>query len=278
MSKAAELTAKLESLTTDQPMTPAREGRASRPALPLKHHQVEAYQDELRRMGDMAAGGPRDLDGQRWKENMGGERALASKRAREIRKILNDQAPKKISGPRANEVYAVAKQLRDEVFKPNMLPAATARRAPAGSVGHIQRTEFTPAWNRAAVAFKRAIRALDPENPDPDLTNLERFRPTGDGPVGTAASYDADAVIPGNFAFGPAARENWEASGLGAPTADTALEQVKRREAAEASPAPRNGHPTKTPRAKRPASPAQLAALEKAHAARRAQRGEAPKD
>ena len=267
----AALVEQLESLTTDQPMTPAREGQTPRPTLPLKYHQVEAYTDELRRLGDFATGGPRDLDGQRWRENMGGDRTVATKRAREIRKILDTQAPKPITGPRANQVYGLVKALRDEVFRPALLPTATEHRVPSGTVGHLQRTVFTPGWNRAAVAFKRAIRALDPENPDPDLANIDRFRPRHDGPAG-AAIFDVDAVIPGNFAFGAAAKANWP---LGEPTADTALKQAER--AAE-SVTPTNGHtrrPRKAPREKRPASAAQLAALEKAHAARRAKRAAA---
>ena len=275
MSLAQTLTAQLEALTTDQPMTPAVEGQARRPALPLKHHHVEAYTEELRRLGDVAAGTPRDLDGQRWQESMGGDRALAKRRVRELRKILDTQAPKKITGPRANEVYALCQRLRDEVFQPAMLPAAVARRAPSGAVGHIQRTEFTPTWNRAAVAFKRAIRALDPENPDPDLANLERFRPSGEGLNG-AATFDTSAVIPGNFAFGARAKANWP---LGEPTVTTPLAQAQAREepvpvAADAGPtrADRGTRPTGASRAKRPASPAQLAALAKARERRAATR------
>lgn len=231
----------------------------AQPVNPLRHHQIVNYTEEARRLGAVLQ--KRDMDGTPGQGWITGDVSGASRRIREINTILTGQAPKRITGPRANQVHALATQVIQESIKPAMLPKSIMRRNPAGAVGQFQRSEMSPAFKRAALAVKRAIRAIDPENPDPDLTNLERFRPEG-SPVDGTASFMSDATIPGYHAMTPLAKANWP---LGEPTADTAQKQAARTRRAK--------NPT---RAKRPASPAQLAALEKAHAARRAQRGEAP--
>jgi hypothetical protein len=112
---------------------------------------------------------------------------------------------------------------------------------------------------------KRAIRALDPENPDPDLTNMERFRPEGGRADGTT-TFMPGATIPGFLAMTPAAKANWP---LGEPTVETPLKAARARERA----------PTSTPRAerpKRPISPAQRAHIDRLNAQRKAAREMAP--
>lgn len=195
----------LEATTSDQP------------TMPLKHHQITEYHEQLRRLG-----GSTDSAGE-W---AGLDPTTANRRVREIRKILADQAPKPITGPRANQVYRLLERVKTEIIQPAMLPQSVMRHSPAGSVGEFQRREGSPFYKRAALAFKRGVRGLDPDNADPDLTNLERQRPAGTGANGTSV-FMADAIIPGNFAFGPQAKVNWP---LGEPTADTALAQAKRRE------------------------------------------------
>lgn len=260
MSDANTLVAELEAATADQPK------------MPLRHHQITAYQDELRRLGHMTEN--RDIEGHKWAEPLGVDPTAANRRVREVRKILAEQAPKKISGPKANQVYALLNRVKTEVIQPTMLPQEVMRRSPTGAVGEYQRRECHPFYKRAALAVKRAIRGLDPENPDPDLTNLERFRPSNTGPNGTS-TFRTDAIIPGNFAFGAQAKANWP---LGEPTAETALAQVQQREAREANGHGRRTAKGKAKREKRPASPAQLAAIAKAQAALAAKRagGEAP--
>ena len=261
MSTPETVIAELEAATADQPK------------MPLRHHQIAAYEDELRRLGHMMEN--RDVEGHRWAEPSGMDPTMANRRVREIRKILAEQAPKPLQGDRGNRAYALAQRVQHEVIEPGLMPQAVARRNPAGAVGHYQRTEGSKLFKRGALAFKRAVRALDPENPDPDIANLERFRTAGTEPNGVS-TFSVNATIPGSFAFGPAAKANWP---LGAPTVETALGQVQRREQAT------NGHgrrkPKKAPREKRPASPAQLAGLLKAQAALRAKRaaarGEAPR-
>jgi len=206
--------AELESLTQDQPDNP------------LRPNQIEEYHGELRRLGAMADG--RDVDGnpQHW---IPGDRGLARRRVREIQEALDRQAPKKVSGERANAIHKKAGEVLD-VLRGAMLPKSTMRRNPAGAVGHVLRNEFSPEFKRAAKTWKRAMRALDPTNNDPDFTNLERFRSEGAGD-GTS-SVMVDAQIPGLFALSNRAKHNWP---LGEATADTALKQAQRQEGARAA-------------------------------------------
>jgi hypothetical protein len=234
------------------------------PINPLRHHQVREYRDEVRRIGGIIE--QRDMDGTPGQNWIGGDTSKASRRVRQIKDILTNQAPRKLTGERANRAHALATEIIKDAITPAMLTRAIMRRNPAGAVGEYRRREGTAAFKRAALTVKRAIRALDPENDDPDLTNLERFRPEGSATDGTS-TFMADATIPGFLAMSPKAKENWP---LGEPTADTALKQVVR--------AATNGTKTKPIRAKRPASPAQLAHMARLHAAQAAKRGEAPKE
>ena len=234
------------------------------PVNPLRHHQVQSYTEEMRRLGGIVE--QRDADGRPGQSWIGGDPSKAARRVRQIHDILDTQAPRKLTGTDVNRAHMLATTIIQDTLQPAMLTRAIMRRNPAGAVGAYRRREGTAAFKRAALAVKRAIRAIDPENDDPDLTNLERFRPEGSATDGTS-TFMADATIPGFLAMTPTAKANWP---LGEPTADTALKQAAR--VAAATP------PTRASRPKRPASPAQLAALAKAHAARRAQRGEAPGD
>ena len=236
------------------------------PANPLRHHQVETYTQEAKRLGGIIR--QQDVDGRPGQAWIGGDAALAHRRVRAINKILVEQAPKRLTGDRVNRAHALATQVIQDTIRPAMLPRSVMRRNPAGAVGAFRRTEASAGFKRAALAVKRAIRAIDPENPDPDLTNLERFRPEG-SPLDGTSSFMADATIPGFLAMSTAAKANWP---LGEPTVATALQQVARREARES-----NGHTKKTKavRAKRPATPAQLAALARAQAALRVKRAAA---
>jgi hypothetical protein len=134
-------------------------------------------------------------------------------------------------------------------------------RNPSRAVGHYMRHENSPRVKDAILTWKRAVRSLAPDDPDPDLTNVESFRPDGSRSDGTA-TFMGDAMIPGFLAMTPQAKQNWP---LGEPTVDTAVAQA-RRAAKRAG----HGHSAKPVKVKRPATPAQLAALERANAAKRA--------
>ena len=234
------------------------------PVNPLRPVQIRGYQDELAQLQPMMQGV--DMDGQP-QAFMGAAKGAAIRRAGQVRKILAEQAPKQITGERASRVHARVKEIIDTVIKPAMLPRSAFRRNPPGAVGHLLRTEMHPVFKDAVLTTKRAMRALDPDNADPDYTNMERFRPEGLNPDGTS-TFMADAQIRGVFGMTPAARSNWP---LGEPTADTSLEQVRRREAAEGDagrPATaRAPKPPKVEKPKRAMSQAQKDALARGRAA-----------
>lgn len=224
------------------------------PKMPLRPPQIAEYHSELERLGVMVEG--RDQDGvpRDWLKGASG---AARRRAQQISKVLVEQAPRQVTGERASRVHRLSTQVLTEVIKPALLPRSSMRRNPPGAVGHVLRTEFQPVFKDAVLAVKRALWALDPDNRDPDYTNIERFRLEGTGEE--TSTFMAGAQIPGHLAFGSTAKANWP---LGEPTADTALKQAKRQ----------NGK-MKPARAPRVVTQAQLDALARARAARAAAKG-----
>ena len=188
------------------------------PHNPLRHNQIRAYEAERSRLQTMRDAPP-------WVS--GGARADAAKSLRRVEKTLADQAPKRIDEPdRRDRVAKLTEEVIKDVVQPAMLTHAEMRRNPAGAVDAFMRRENHPVVKDAILAVKRAMRGLNPDHDGIDYTNMERFRRSGINPDGVA-TYMADAQLPGNFAFGPLAKENWP---FGDPQVDTALKQVQRRE------------------------------------------------
>ena len=217
---------------------------ADQPAMPLRPQQIQDWQDEQVRLDAIVTGPP-------W---ISGDRGKALQRKRKIDQLLEQQAPRSVTGERANRIKRLADEVVSRVIAPALQPAVHPLRRPVKAIGHVLKVEWGKAVKDATLTWKRAMRALDPMNDDPDFTNIEQFRPQPAGPSG-AASFDVDSNHPGNFAMSPQAKANWPAA-LAEPQ-NTALGQVQQREA-------------RGRREKRPATPAQLAALARAHAARRA--------
>ena len=187
---------------------------SDQPDNPWRPEQTRGYQEERQRIADFVNSPP----------YIPGNRATATGRLRALDKMIADQAPRKIEEPmRANEVHGLAKEIIETVIKPGMLPRSHMRRNPAGALGHFQRVENSKPFKRAQRMVKRALWALDPDNTDPDHTNLEKYRAEGAGEA--TASFMPGAQIPGSFAMSPQAKANWP---LGEPTDDTVLKQAKR--------------------------------------------------
>lgn len=178
------------------------------PAAPLRPAQVSATQEEITR-----------IEGNR---QNGYERSGATfETLRRLRDRLDKQAPKRIEEPaRRDEVSRLAKAVLTETIIPSLQPKEIMRRNPSGAVGRYQRTEASRGVKRTILTWKRAMRALDPENADPDYTNVEAYRPELAGLAGAAPTFMADAQIPGAFAMTPAAKQNWP---LGDPQVHTAV-------------------------------------------------------
>lgn len=189
------------------------------PENPLRANQVEEYRGEQERLTSI-------VKAPAWQT--GADRGSAQKRVKQINKVLEDGAPKPLDKYRQDKVATLAKEALDEI-RSAMLPQSTMRRNPAGAVDYFRRNEGSKAIKDKIMTWRRAMRALDPDNTDQDYTNIERFRPTGLPDDGTS-TFSADAQIPGKFAQSPLAKENWP---LGEPKVDTAIKQVQKREMSE---------------------------------------------
>jgi hypothetical protein len=189
------------------------------PENPLRPNQVEEFKEERERLQSI-------VKAPAWQT--GADRGSAQKRFRQIDKYLEQGAPKPLDQYRRDKVNTLAKEALNEI-RDAMLPQSAMRRNPAGAVDHYRRNEGSKEVKEKILTWKRAMRALDPDNTDQDYTNIERFRPQGTPNDGTS-TFVADAQIPGKFAQSPLAKENWP---LGEPKVDTAVAQVKRREMSE---------------------------------------------
>lgn len=214
---------------------------ADQPENALRPSQVQGYQDELAQLGGMAQG--RDVDGAP-RDFLQSARGGALRRAKQVRTILDTQAAKRVTGERANRIHAGVKDVIETLIRPAMLPRSAMRRNVPGAVGHLLRTEFNPQFKDAILTVKRGLRALDPDNADPDFTNMERFRPEGLNPDGTS-TFAADAQIPGFLALTPLGKAN---TPFQEPTIDTPLKAARRREAARPARPARPAPPVKRPR------------------------------
>lgn len=207
MSK--ETVAKLEQLLHDQPENP------------LRQNQVEAFQEEKQRLESI-------VKAPSWQT--GADRGAATKRFRQIDKYIREQAPKEMDASRKDSVAKLAGELLGQI-RDVMLPRSVMRRNPAGAVDQFRRGEGSVGAKKAIMTWKRAMRALEPQNTDRDYTNLEKYRPEGTG-EGTA-TFMPGAQIPGTFAMTPAAKDNWP---LGEPTVVTPLKQAQAAEVAPKKP------------------------------------------
>ncbi len=203
----SKVVSELKELLKDQPVNP------------LRANQVEEFKNERERLQSI-------VKAPAWQT--GADRGAAQKRFKAIDKTLAEGAPKGLDKFRQDKVAVLAKEALDEI-KAAMLPQATMRRNPAGAVDHFRRNEGSKEVKDKIITWKRAMRALDPDNTDQDYTNLERYRPSGTPEDGTS-SFSANAQIPGKFTQSALAKENWP---LGEPTVETAVAQVKRREMSE---------------------------------------------
>ena len=193
---------KLEHLLHDQPLNPLR------PA------QVESYREELDRCESIANAPP----------YIQADRANASMRCRQLRRMLDKQAPKPIEGEFArSEVNRLTNEVMDTIIRPAMLSRSIMRRNPQGAATTFLRREGSRPVKRAILTWKRARFALDPNTDNMDHANAELYRPEGTGPDGNS-TFMTDAQIPGHMAMSPLAKENWP---LGEPTAKTAVSHIK---------------------------------------------------
>ena len=208
------------------------------PANPLRYHQVQEYTQEKDRLEGIATGPA-------WVT--GANRGKAAQQARQLNKMVDAQITKPVQGEKKDQIAQLADEVMEGVIRPALVPREDMRRNPAGSVGRFMRVENAKPIKQAVQQWKRAQLVLEPGNEDPDLANVERFRPERIHDTGGVATFMPGAQIPGNFAMTAKAKENWP---LGEPTVETPLKTAQKRER----------------------TPAQVAALARAQAAAKAKR------
>lgn len=148
------------------------------------------------------------------------DRAEVSKRIRRLQSSLSTQSPPELSGSQRDELYKQGKELESK-FTAGMLSAEEMRKNPAGAVGHHMRWEKA---NKADILrWKNIQQMLDPTSDDPDLSNIERVRPTG-----AMDRMRTDAQIPGHMTYGNIPQENWDMAFNGNGPQNTALQQAQR--------------------------------------------------
>jgi hypothetical protein len=155
-----------------------------------------------------------------------GRAQLARYRSHLKHDLQQNSPPADVSGETkdaiARETDVLASKIRE-----GMLTQEEMRRNPSGAIGRHMRWERT--HKADILAWKNLRRALEPDNDDPDLANIERLRPSAVVP-GAAPTFMADAQIPGVFAMSSQAKANWP---LGDPKVETPLSQAERRELEE---------------------------------------------
>jgi hypothetical protein len=192
------------------------------PHMPLKPHQVENLREERDRLEEA-------VNAPKWVENV--RRGDAAKMLKKVDKTLNEQSPKPLTGEKKDRVARLAREVEDHI-RSTMQSDVVMRRNPSGSVGRYQRGEGSAATKSAILTWRRALRALDPANTDPDYTSIERLRPTGLNVNGTS-TFMADAQIPGVFAMSPQAKDNWPAGMPPQGTVNSPLVQAQKAEVSE---------------------------------------------
>ena len=151
-------------------------------------------------------------------------------RAKDLRKQIDKYAaPNNLSGETKDALAKLGAELEEKI-RSTLLPHEVMWRNPSGAADQHLKREMS--IKSAILTWKNIQPMLDPFNRDQDLRNIERLRPSLANPHG-AASFMANAKLPGNFAMTPAAKENFDVTFPESPTVDTPLKQAERREAEE---------------------------------------------
>lgn len=112
---------------------------------------------------------------------------------RNLKKVEHDletQSPPVLKGPKLDAVAKRERELREEIV-PNMLSQAEMRQAPPGAVG--REMAFQKRYKEKIIEWKNCRRTLFRDSDDPDVANLEVFRP-----VVSQGNLD-NAFIPGKI-------------------------------------------------------------------------------
>lgn len=183
----------------------------------LRHNQRAALEDQRGELDGM-------LNDSAVK---GQDRGMMLRERQSIEQQLHGQSPRPTLTPAERDLLATTeRRLRDELLQ-GAPTKEELRRNPAGTVGRLQRYEKA---NKQKMLWWKNIRIqLEPDNTDQDLANFEQYRPETAQPNG-AATFMANAQIPGHFAMTPAAKANWPEEMPPQGTANSPLKHAQRRQ------------------------------------------------
>ena len=146
---------------------------------------------------------------------------LLHARARSIDKQLEEYAPELLPGEEKDKLAKLETDLRD-AWMTGMPTEEEMRKNPAGMVDRHRK------WEKAnkgiIMKWKNVRRQLEPDSDDPDLANIERFRPNG-----VMDRLVSDAQISGAMNYRSVPQEKWDLAFEGKKPENTALAQAKRR-------------------------------------------------
>ena len=147
------------------------------------------------------------------------DKSALARQAREMKKVLDEQAPKPYET--SAEKDAAASRLREiEAQMLEGMPSKEEMRKNRGGDGTVHKHMKWEKRNKPFILERKDIlKRLDPTSDDPDLTNYERLR--AEKPFG----LDTTAQIQGHHAMSAQAKENWA---LGEPKAKTAVSHHKK--------------------------------------------------
>jgi len=145
---------------------------------------------------------------------------LMHQRRKAIDKQLEDFAPAPLDGHEKDKLANLEKELR-AAWTNNMPTEEEMRKNPAGMVDRHRKWEKL---NKKIIGqWKNVRRQLEPDSDDPDLANIERYRPSG-----VMDRLVAGAQISGAMNYRTIPQENWDTAFEGKKPENTALEQAKR--------------------------------------------------
>jgi hypothetical protein len=155
----------------------------------LRFHQREQLQGEIKQAESMLAQAKPD------------ERGTINASITRTKRQLESQSPGALTGKEKDTLYALEKKLRTRITT-NMPSEEVMRKNPAGAVDWHQKWEKI---NKPLIRmWKNATIQLNPDSQDRDLSNIERFRPSGQ-----TDRMRTDAQIPGLMSYGNVPDENW---------------------------------------------------------------------
>lgn len=151
--------------------------------------------------------------------------AEAASRARRLQKSLDTYSPpEKLDGRVKDKLAERAKKLEEQIL-PGMPTQEEMRKNPAGMVGRHMRWE--KGNKKKILEWKNIQQMLEPDSNDPDLSNFERLRPSGELDV-----FRSNAQISGHMSYGNIPQFMWDQVFKGAQP-NSALNQVKQHEVVE---------------------------------------------